>query len=64
MLLPMTLMFVVASVYATSYQSLFQVCKTEVVPEFLVMVSVLIVYAIHVQIVRLLIILVQWLAYI
>jgi hypothetical protein len=64
MLLPMTLMFVVASVYATSYQSLFQVCKTEVVPKFLVMLSVLIAYAIHVQIVRLLIVLVQWLAYI
>jgi hypothetical protein len=55
---------VVASVYATSYQSLFQVCKTEVVPEFLVMLSVLSVYAIHVQIVRLLIVPVQWLAYI
>jgi hypothetical protein len=64
MLLPMTLMFAVASVYGTSYQSLFQVCKTEMVPEILVMLSVLIVYAIHVQIVKLLIIPVQWLVYI
>jgi hypothetical protein len=63
MLLPMTLMFVVSSIYATSYQYLFQVCKTEVVPEFLVMLSVLSFYAIHVQIVRLLIVSVQWLAY-
>jgi hypothetical protein len=60
----MTLLFAVASVYANSYQSLFQVCKIEVVPEILVMLSVLIVYAIHVQIVRLLIVPVQWLAYI
>jgi hypothetical protein len=60
MLLPMTLMFDVSSVYATSYQYLFQVCKTEVVPEFLVMLSVLSFYAIHVQIVILLIVSVQW----
>jgi hypothetical protein len=56
----MTLMFDVSSVYATSYQYLFQVCKTEVVPEFLVMLSVLSFYAIHVQIVILLIVSVQW----
>jgi hypothetical protein len=63
MTLPMTLMFAVSSVYATSYQYLFQVCKTEVVPEFLVMLFVMNFYAIHVQIVRLLIVFIQCLAY-
>jgi hypothetical protein len=43
---------------------LYQVCKTEVVPECLVMLTVLSVYAIHVQIVRLLIVPDQLLAYI
>jgi hypothetical protein len=56
-------MFVVSSVYATSYQYLFQVCKTEVVPEFLVMLSVMSFYATHARIVRLLIVSVQCLAY-
>jgi hypothetical protein len=63
MILPMTLMFAVSSVYATSYQFLFQVCKTEVVPDCLVMLSVMNFYAFHFQIVRLLIISVQCLAY-
>jgi hypothetical protein len=43
---------------------LYQVCKTEVVPECLVMLTVLSVYDIHVQIVRLLIVPDQLLAYI
>jgi hypothetical protein len=63
MILPMTLTFSMSSVYATSYQYLFQVCKTEVVPECLVMLSVMNYYALHVQIVRLLIVSVQCLAY-
>jgi hypothetical protein len=47
MILPMTLMFAVCSVYATSYQFLFQVCKTEVVPDCLVMLSIMNFYALH-----------------
>ena len=78
MLLPKALMASVAHLYATSHGTyvycgqclcyfisvLYQVCKTEVVPECLVMLTVLSVYAIHVQFVRLLIVPDQLLAYI
>jgi hypothetical protein len=63
MILPMTLMFAVSSVYATLYQFLFQLCKPEVVPDCLVMFSVMNFYAFHFQIVRRLIVSVQCLAY-
>jgi hypothetical protein len=63
MILPMTLMFAVSSFYATSYQFLFQLCKIEVVPDCLVMLSVMNFYAFHFEIVRWIIVSVQCLAY-
>jgi hypothetical protein len=77
MLLPKALMASVAHLYATSHGTyvycgqclfyfisvLWQVCKTEVVTECLVMLTVLSVYVIHVQFVRLLIVPDQLLAY-
>jgi hypothetical protein len=77
MLLPKALMASVAHLYAASHGTyiycgqclcyfisvLCQVCKTEVVTECLVMLTVLSVYAIHVQFVRLLIVPDQLLAY-
>jgi hypothetical protein len=78
MLLPKALMASVAHLYATSHGTyvycgqclcyfisvLYQVCKTKVVPKCLVMLMLLSVYAIHVQIVRLLIVPDLLLAYI
>jgi hypothetical protein len=78
MLLSKALMASVAHLYATSHGTyvycvqglcyfisvLCQVCKTAMVTECLVMLTVPSVYAIHVQFVRLLIVLDQLLAYI